>query len=400
MRFPVPSTRAWSKGLGALFAVALVVLPTVATAERSGNDPSAERAKVRKDRAKVAGEVNALEATEEQADRALKDLQANVSGQQALLAEAQRAARQADEAHSTAIAAVQAKEAEIATLQGEVRQFAVEAFVHPPGDDALAAMDTEDPTDAAERRSLLEMHNTRDADLLDRLSAAQEDLEVSREQAAQALEVANAKKADVASRLEELQAARDQQAAFADQVEARLEHKLSEAAGLAELDAALSRQIYQQELERARRAGPGRGGGSSGPIGNVDLASAACPSGGRITVAASLADDLQSLLTAAGSDGVQLCGGGYRSSQGQIDARRRNGCPDIYDSPPSSCRTPTARPGQSMHERGLAVDFTCNGGGVISTRSSPCFEWLAANAGRYGLRNLPSEPWHWSTNGN
>ena len=53
-----------------------------------------------------------------------------------------------------------------------------------------------------------------------------------------------------------------------------------------------------------------------------------------------------------------------------------------------------------MHERGLAVDFTCNGGGVISSRSSPCFQWLNANAGSYGFHNLPSEPWHWSTNGN
>jgi LAS superfamily LD-carboxypeptidase LdcB len=48
-----------------------------------------------------------------------------------------------------------------------------------------------------------------------------------------------------------------------------------------------------------------------------------------------------------------------------------------------------------MHERGLAVDFAS-----CSTRSNPCYRWLAANAARYGLFNLPSEPWHWSTNGN
>ncbi|WNG61464.1 M15 family metallopeptidase [Archangium gephyra] len=28
------------------------------------------------------------------------------------------------------------------------------------------------------------------------------------------------------------------------------------------------------------------------------------------------------------------------------------------------------------------------------------FVWLKANAARYGFINLPSEPWHWSTNGN
>jgi D-alanyl-D-alanine carboxypeptidase len=52
-----------------------------------------------------------------------------------------------------------------------------------------------------------------------------------------------------------------------------------------------------------------------------------------------------------------------------------------------------------MHEQGLAIDFTWNGS-VISSHSSPAFQWLAAHAGRYGLYNLPSEPWHWSVNGN
>ena len=52
-----------------------------------------------------------------------------------------------------------------------------------------------------------------------------------------------------------------------------------------------------------------------------------------------------------------------------------------------------------MHEQGLAIDFT-HGGSLISSRSSAAFQWLAANAGRFGFRNLPSEPWHWSTNGN
>jgi hypothetical protein len=49
---------------------------------------------------------------------------------------------------------------------------------------------------------------------------------------------------------------------------------------------------------------------------------------------------------------------------------------------------------------GLAIDFTCDGGGVISSSSSPCFQWLEANAASYGLYNLPSELWHWSDNGN
>ena len=52
-----------------------------------------------------------------------------------------------------------------------------------------------------------------------------------------------------------------------------------------------------------------------------------------------------------------------------------------------------------MHERGLAIDFT-NGGRLITSRSNAAFRWLASNAARFGLYNLPEEPWHWSTNGN
>ena len=390
----------WSKALAAFFAALLVVAPAVAYAERAGNNPSAERAEVRRKKANLATEVNALKATDAQVERALADLNANVAGQQGRLAEAQRAATQAEQAHTAAIAAVAAKTAEIDELRQEIREFAVQAFVHPPGDDALAAMDTSDPGEAAEKRALLEMQNTNDADLMDRLSAAQEDLEVSRQMAEAAAERAAAKEAEVDSRLRELQAARSQQAAYADQVEARLDHALSEAANLEQLDAELSAQIRRQQEELARSSGGGSGGRASSPVGPITLGVANCPGGGRIQVAASIADNLQSLLNAAAADGVMLCGGGYRSSQAQVDARKRNGCPDVYSAPPSSCRTPTARPGQSMHERGLAVDFTCNGGGVISTRSSPCYQWLDANAGSYGLRNLPSEPWHWSTNGN
>jgi LAS superfamily LD-carboxypeptidase LdcB len=69
------------------------------------------------------------------------------------------------------------------------------------------------------------------------------------------------------------------------------------------------------------------------------------------------------------------------------------------------CRVPTARPGTSEHEKGLAVDFTYNGQTICFPRpgsqcsGNPAFDWLKANAHRYGLKNLPSEAWHWSTTG-
>jgi hypothetical protein len=120
-----------------------------------------------------------------------------------------------------------------------------------------------------------------------------------------------------------------------------------------------------------------------------------------VTVARAIAPQIARLLAAAEADGVRLSGGGFRTPDQQIALRRKN-CGtsqyDIYEKPSSQCTPMTARPGSSNHERGLAIDFTYNGAS-ISTRDNPGFRWLAANAGRYGLCNLPKEPWHWSVDG-
>jgi D-alanyl-D-alanine carboxypeptidase/Transglycosylase-like domain len=120
-----------------------------------------------------------------------------------------------------------------------------------------------------------------------------------------------------------------------------------------------------------------------------------------ITVADEIASEVQALVQAARGAGHELTGSGYRSPQRQIELRRQNcGSSDyaIYEMPSSSCSPPTARPGTSNHEQGLAVDFSCNGS-LIRSRSSSCFAWLSANALHLGLHNMPSEPWHWSVDG-
>jgi LAS superfamily LD-carboxypeptidase LdcB len=120
-----------------------------------------------------------------------------------------------------------------------------------------------------------------------------------------------------------------------------------------------------------------------------------------ITVATSIAGQLDAMLGAAASAGITLGGSGYRDINRQIELRRAH-CGTsyyaIYEMPAMLCTPPTAIPGLSMHEKGLAVDFTWNGR-AITSRDSPAFQWLAANAGRYGFINLPSEPWHWSVSG-
>jgi LAS superfamily LD-carboxypeptidase LdcB len=117
-----------------------------------------------------------------------------------------------------------------------------------------------------------------------------------------------------------------------------------------------------------------------------------------IWVHALIADRTAAMVLAAAMDGVVLDGWAFRSTARQVELRRAH-CGGSFDSvfnaPSSSCAPPTARPGRSMHERGLAIDFK-----NCSSRGTACYQWLAGNAARFGLFNLPSEPWHWSVNGN
>lgn len=123
-----------------------------------------------------------------------------------------------------------------------------------------------------------------------------------------------------------------------------------------------------------------------------------------ITVDKRIARKTRRLLGAADRAGVRLGGWGYRSHARQIELRRAH-CGTtryaIYHMPSSSCRPPTARPGASMHEQGLAIDFYKRGsnGQALPIAGTREFRWLQRNAARFGFYNLPSEPWHWSVNG-
>lgn len=113
-----------------------------------------------------------------------------------------------------------------------------------------------------------------------------------------------------------------------------------------------------------------------------------------------MAENLKQMLAAATAAGLKLSGSGWRDYNTQVSLRKAHcGTSDyaIYEMPSSQCHPPTAIPGRSNHERGLAVDFTCSGRQV--SKGDPCFNWLVANAGQYHFINLPSEAWHWSLDG-
>ncbi|MDP9019278.1 MAG: D-alanyl-D-alanine carboxypeptidase family protein [Actinomycetota bacterium] len=370
-------------------------------------DPRAERERVGSQRAELASELDALRASEAEVSAALADLDANVSDQRALLADAERVADQAaahrDVARSEEAEAVAA----VASLEEEARDVAVQEFMRPSGAEVEVLLSADSVTEGARRQALLSFRSRRADEVLDQLRAGREDLALRRQEAERAAVTADEKRAEVSGRLHSVEQAQARQQEFATSVEQRLDATLSEAAALESLDRRLAEQIAANEariaaqLAKSRAAERPRGGAGPGLSRQVAATAGSIVSVRGIWVSSQIAGQLAALLDAADADGMAFGGGGYRDPSAQVALRRSNcGTSDyaVYSMSPSQCSPPTARPGASMHERGLAVDFTYNGS-LISSRSNPGFQWLDANASRFGFYNLPAEPWHWSTNG-
>lgn len=371
----------------------------------------AERERIQAEAAAQALEVDAATASFDELATALDDINALVDLQEARLAEAEQAVRSAE----AQVAAAETREAEIQVeideLSAGVVDLAVASFTGETGangEDLTALLLSDDPTKAARRRSLVEFQTGSLTDGIDRMRALVAEAELVSEQRRLAVDAAEAGRVEAQERAAELETAREAQLELVIAAEARLEARLAEAAFIEERDAAKAAEIKTQEeaiarrirQEAARRAAEeaARRAASRPPIATPDD----IVNVQGINVHESIAGTVDRLLNAARNDGIDLGGWGYRDNIKQIELRQRHcGTSDyaVWDMPASACRPPTARPGQSMHERGLAIDFTYNGGS-ITTRSNPGFVWLANNAGAYGFVNLPSEPWHWSTDGN
>ena len=384
--------------------IAAVVLLGVTIPAAEAETPQQQQERLRAQRSAVAKDVDALKAADAKTTAELARLQGELSRRQATANKANRAKARADADLREAKAAVEKARKRYETLNDQADALVVESFISPAGDVALDVFKAGSLTDAAVKRSLEEMQAESDAQLLRDLTSARHRLDADEDRKEEAASKADASDARATKAVQQMKAARDKQQAYVAKVRKQLDAKLAEAEALKQVDAALSKQIAAQQAALAAQLPPAPAPASDpGPTAIASapggLANVSCPGGGSITVAGSIAGQVAALLGAANAAGVQLCGGGYRDPQEQIALRMAHcGTSNyaIYQMPSSQCDPPTAPPGTSQHEVGLAIDFTCNGGGVVTT-GDVCWDWLSAHASEYGLYNLPSESWHWST---
>ena len=361
-----------------------------------------EREQIQIEVAAAAVQIDAATADFEVVAQALDDINGLVDIQEARLADANQAVRSAETLVDQAVQRREEIVVEMADLRQLVADLAIASFTGETGEngqDLTAFLLSDDPTEAMRRRSLVQFQTGNLADGLDRMRLLETEAEQVEADRLRAVEAAVVNRTEALNRQLELDVALEAQLQLVLDVEARLESRLAEAQFIQEIDASKAAEIQQQEeviakrirQEAARKAAAEaarRAANRPPPANAEDMVEAQ-----GFWVHRDVKTDVVSMIQDARADGVNLSGYSYRSPQRTAELRVINGCPDVYNSSPSSCRIPTARPGQSMHERGLAIDFrSC-------WRGSACFTWLSNNASRYGYTNLPSESWHWSTNG-
>lgn len=370
-----------------------------------------QRDAVRAQAAKKAAQLQVTKANRAQAAEALAALNSNVRLTSISLDKAQRNSSGARKELAQAQSRLRTLEKRLNGLRSNQLEEALKQYGAPGGSSLDALLQSDSSSQASRRASYSEVARRNTADLVDELAATSEDVRIERAIAAKARKRATEVQAAVSARLVDFKEASAQQQKLAGVLEAKLERDLEEQASLAELDKNFSNQLAKQNEQLTRQllsAGAGRKGSGSfnvnGPDPSRSVTEVSGVGGGSdthgIQVAPSLRPRLVAMLAAAKADGLYISGGGYRSPANQIRLRAAHcggGNYNVYHRPSSQCSPPTARPGNSQHERGLAVDFTY--GGQIFSRSSPGYRWLKANAWRYGFINLKSEPWHWSTTG-
>jgi hypothetical protein len=115
-----------------------------------------------------------------------------------------------------------------------------------------------------------------------------------------------------------------------------------------------------------------------------------------IKVNSEIADNVTKLIAAAKAAGLTMSSdSSFRTNEEQqylYNCYQTQQCNHGYQA---------AKPGYSNHQMGYAIDFMCDSATESneSFGTTKCFTWLQQHAGEFGLKNLPSESWHWSRDG-
>lgn len=226
--------------------IALLVLamaaPAPAYAESSDED---QRDDVRTRRGEAEAQLNALEVSDEELERALAELDQRLQVVQADADDAWRAAEAANAAAAAALRRRRRLEHGIARLRKIVFDRAVAVYMDPQGDPMADIVMARDLDEATRRRALLEMVTSGDGDAIDRLRVAQEDLLIAKHDAFEAKQQAAKRRRQAEKRVAEVERARGKKAKTAAALDKRIHRFQDEVDALARQEVALTSKILE-----------------------------------------------------------------------------------------------------------------------------------------------------------
>ncbi len=389
---------------------------TISDSEQRISEKESELEALRELAKSATENLKAAEATADELVEAINTVTPLYEAQQEALDNAARAVAEAEATQRDAAARVAALQEELEATEQALKEALIQSFVSFQAPEGSLSVFSDDPWDNARQEALAGFATGSRIDDIDELRRLGAELERWRMIAEEATATARDRQEQEARLLEQLEAALQRETELFRQADERVELWLHEAEHFREHDAALAAEIERnarlvadalsrlqgarkaQEEER-RRAEAAEAESSRSPASGNSGLGLVWVRGIQVNV--QIADQTEGLLAAMEAEGFKLAGWGYRTHQAQISLRRAHcGTSNyaVWEMPSSRCRPPTARPGRSNHEQGLAIDFTYNGR-IVSSRNSAVFKALQRLAPQFGLHNLPSEPWHWSVDG-
>ena len=354
------------------------------------SDPLAAREEVQRRLGETAAVSEVLAGMVELAGAELAAAQQRSSAANEWLETARRDAAAARDAAGRAEATASAAAEEAVEARDGARGALVDAYMTPPSADAArvsVSLSLEDVNESSFAHGLLASRAEGLTEVVDAADEAESTAEEAADDASLAAQRADAAAAEATAAVEAAAAAAEETGERLADLQVLDAMVVAQVDSLVVVDALLEQVVAQREAAAAAAGGP-----------PVPASEVSAVGGTTIRAHRSVVDLVAAMVMAAAADGVVLNGYGWRTVESQIALRQAHcgSSPEqVYLVPSSSCSPPTARPGSSMHERGLAIDFAS-----CSARTTPCYLWLSANAHRFGFFNLPSEPWHWSVNGN
>ena len=263
--------------------IALVIGLAAPAAEGATASSRRRQAEVRAKKAKAAAQLNGLKASDDQLEKAVAALAAQVRAQNAKVASARQAVAVAEAEVKGLETKIAATETDATELQSAVVDRAVAAYVRPQ-QAALAGLSGATSLEDASRRMAMQRQvaNT-DRDVLDELRETKEDLAVERQRADAAREVAAKRRAAADQTLSAYKSNLAEKARMEAALDARIKSVTGEVDALSKEEASVQALINGEDAAAKRLARASRSGGDTADSGRVSGSGMRWPTSGTVT---------------------------------------------------------------------------------------------------------------------